>query len=183
MVVRAVYAEGVVKVLDFDEANSLHQDGYGTFKHRLLTLTPCEALYLLERDRIGVFEEGKELSFTELLGRLSSHDERLWTRYFVYRDLRMRGYVVREVEGKPSFLVYERGFFLKASPSYEVYALWEGSPQPIYRLLEILRRAEERGKAMKIAVVDRRGEVVYYTLREMDFSVRSSDNPPTSPRG
>ena len=181
---RAVYDEGVVTVPDFDEANSLHQDGYGVFENRRLLLTPCEALYLLERERIEVLDEKEaEMSLDELLSRLSSRDERLWTRYLIYRDLRMRGYVVKEVEGEDSFLVYERGAYHKASPSYEVYPLWEGSPQPIERLVEALERAEEEGKTMKIAVVDRRGEVIYYTVREMRFGLGGLGDSPAPPGG
>lgn len=179
LVIRAIYSQGVVRIPDFDEANSLYQDGYGSFKARRLTLTSCEALYLLEKGRIKVVDKEMELSFNELLGRLSSRDERLWTSYIVYRDLRIRGYVVREMEGEVSFLVYERGAYPKEAPSYEVYALWEGSPRPLYELIESLRRAEKGGRTMKIAVVDRRGELVYYTVREMEFEggCTSNDSP------
>jgi len=199
--VKALYIDGAILIPDFDEANSLHQDGYGSFKHRRLGLTPCEALYLLDRNRIEVYDErGVKLSFKELLRRLSprgglldrlgglirnllgrpSTSTSLWIRYLIYRDLRMKGYVVREEAN--SLLVYERGSYPRAPPSYEVYPLPEGMPQPIRRLMEALERAEEGGRTLKIAVVDRRGEVVYYTLREMDFSGRL-DDPKDSPGG
>ncbi len=195
-----MYIDGAVFVPDFDEANSLHQDGYGCFEQRRLRLTPCEALYLLDRNRIEVYDErGVKLSFKELLRRLSPKGGlrnrlgglvrnllggsptplSLWIRYLIYRDLRMKGYVVREEPH--SLLVYERGSYPRAPPSYEVYPLPEGAPQPIRRLLEALERAEEGGRTLKIAVVDRRGEVVYYTLREMDFSGSLGD--PRSPSG
>lgn len=186
---KAIQIDDGVIVEDFDEANRLHQDGYGGFHQRRLRLTPCEALYLLDRGRIEVYDEdGGRLSFQELLHRLSTPRRfrgglsalfrrllgrpqtptPLWIRYLVYRDLRVKGYVVREEDGR--LLVYERGSYPRAPPSYEVHPLWEGEPQPIRRLMDALKRAEEAGRVVKIAVVDRRGEVVYYTLREMDFS-------------
>jgi hypothetical protein len=40
---------------------------------------------------------------------------------------------------------------------------------PISRLGEVLDSAVEEERILRLAVVDRRGEVVYYTLSEMDF--------------
>lgn len=199
--IRALYIDGAILIPDFNEANSLHQDGYGSFKHRQLSLTPCEALYLLDRNRIEVYDErGVKLGFKELLRSLSSRcglwnrlrvlvrnllgrpstSTSLWIRYLIYRDLRMKGYVVREEAHL--LLVYERGSYPRAPPSYEVYPIPEGAPQPIRRLMEALKRAEKGGRTLKIAVVDRRGEVVYYTLREMDFN-EGLDDPKDPPGG
>ncbi|MBS7637851.1 tRNA-intron lyase [Candidatus Bathyarchaeota archaeon] len=170
----AVYTEaGVIVVPDLSDAGSLYQDGYGSFQDdHILTLKPFEALYLLERSRIIVLDERdrRGLSFGELLRRFSSEDQLSWTRYLVYRDLRSRGFVVKEGVGEAvDFFVYERGTYPKRPPKYMIHVICEGLPEPISRILEVLKAAEEDNKSLKIAVIDRRGEVVYYTIAELKF--------------
>ena len=172
--ISAVYTEGRVAVPARNEASSLYQDGYGSLlgDGRLLTLKPVEALYLVEKMRIAVIDEEsrRKLVFQELLWRFSSKNPLIWTRYLVYRDLRSRGFVVRDDPGLGvDFLVYERGAYGKRPPRYYVHAVWEGSPEPIRRLCEVLEAAGESSRTLRLAVIDRRGEVVYYTLSEREF--------------
>lgn len=173
-IISAIYSEGRVVVPAQNEANSLYQDGYGSLlgEGSLLTLKPVEALNLVERMKIAVLDEEsrKKLVFQELLWRFSSNDPLVWTRYLIYRDLRSRGFVVRDGPGPGvDFLVYERGSYGKKPPRYLVYAIWEGAPESIRHLTTALEATETAGRIMRLAVVDRRGEVVYYTLSEMDF--------------
>ncbi len=172
----AVYSDGRVVVPAQNEANSLYQDGYGSLltEGRLLTLKPFETLYLVESGRIAVIDEEsrEKLVFQELLWRFSSDGSNIWTRYIVYRDLRTRGFVARDGKGLGvDFLVYERGSYGKKSPRYMVYNVWEGAQESIRKLGDVLNTAEEDNKILRLAVIDRRGEIVYYTLSEMDFEV------------
>lgn len=172
--ISAVFTVDGVVIPAQNEANRLYQDGYGSFLEGgvLLTLKSFEALYLIERARITVIEEQNRrgLVFRELLQRYSSNDPNVWTKYLVYRDLRSRGFVVREGPGRGvDFLVYERGTFGRRIPQYIIYAIWEGAPKSIEHLNSILEAAEHEDKTLRIAVVDRRGEIVYYTLSELCF--------------
>jgi len=172
--ISAVLAEDRVVVPAQNDANSLYQDGYGSLstEERLLTLNAFEALYLVERRKIVVVDEAnrRRLVFQELLPRLSQGDPDTWTRYIVYRDLRERGFVARAgADADADLLVYERGMYGKRPPRYHVHMLWEGLRTPISRLGEVLDSAVDEGRILRLAVVDRRGEVVYYTLSEMGF--------------
>ena len=172
--ISAVLAEDRVVVPAQNDTNSLYQDGYGSLlaDERLLTLNAFEVLYLVERRKIAVVDEANRrmLVFQELLPLLSKGDPDTWTRYIVYRDLRERGFVARAgADSSADLLVYERGMYGKKPPRYHVYMLWEGLRTPISRLSEVLDSAVDDGRILRLAVVDRRGEVVYYTLSEMDF--------------
>jgi tRNA-intron endonuclease len=178
--ISAVYSEGRVVVPAQNEANSLYQDGYGSliFDSRLLTLRPFEALYLVEMGKVSILdEESRErLALQELLWRFSDGDPNIWTRYVVYRDLRARGFVAREGPGHGvDFLVYERGSFGRKTPRYLVYAIWEGAQESVGHLNEILVETEEAGMILRLAVIDRRGEIVYYTLSEMKFQITGGE--------
>ncbi|MFB0543895.1 MAG: tRNA-intron lyase [Candidatus Bathyarchaeia archaeon] len=168
----AVYRRNSVVVPALRESNSLYQNGYGSLlgEEDVLTLTPCETLFLVERGKLSVLsEETRELlSFNELLTRFIALDRLIWTRYLVYRDLRTKGFIVREGYGLGvDFLVYERGAFGTRPPTYLVFGVWEGEPKEMGELMDILKFAMEKGKILKIAVIDRIGEVVYYALQEL----------------
>jgi len=172
--ISTVLVEDSVIVPAQNDANSLYQDGYGSLstEKRLLTLNAFESLYLVERRRIAVVDEETRgrLVFQELLSRLSKDDPDTWTRYIVYRDLRERGFVARAGrDSNADLLVYERGMYGKRPPKYQIYTLWEGLRTPISRLSEVLDSSVGNERVLRLAVVDRRGEVVYYTLSEMDF--------------
>lgn len=170
----AVYTDKGIVVPAQNEANSLYQDGYGSLlkERRLLMLQPFEALYLVERMKIAVIDEGskEKVVFRNLLWRFSAEDPLIWTRFIVYRDLRTRGFVAKKGPGLGvDFLVYERGSYGKKVPRYLVYIIWEGTKEPVDNLCGVLDVAEKTDKILRLAVVDRRGEIVYYTLSEMGF--------------
>lgn len=168
----AVYRKDSVVVPVLRESNSLYQNGYGSLleEERVLTLTPCETLFLVERKKLIVISEEtrEQLYFNELFTKFTALDTLMWTRYLVFRDLRLKGFVVRDGYGLGvDFLVYERGEFGKRPPKYLVFATWEGEPKKMGELLDALMFAREKEKSIKLAVIDRRGEVVYYALQEL----------------
>ena len=159
--------DGAVVVVDPGAIDDLMRRGYGRLSDDGLLLDPWEALYLREKGRLEVLdsEEGREIDFQELLERLETIDKRAWAMYLIYRDLRERGYVVRGGFGPGLTLrLYARGEFGKKPARYIVYGILEGVPVQISGLEEALRMAQSYKKGLILAVVDRRGEVVYYSV-------------------
>ena len=76
-----------------------------------LELEILEALLLLERKRFRLYTEDQAtITFEDLLSITAGKDERIWTKYLIYRDLRQRGYVVRMGFGNGiDFRVFPRG--------------------------------------------------------------------------
>ena len=67
-----------------------------------------------------------------------------WVNYLVYRDLRSRGYVVREgFGGGIDFRIYERGAYGKDTAPYLVLNTQEGKPLPINDLAGALQQVSE----------------------------------------
>jgi tRNA-intron endonuclease len=164
----AVYTNREIIVPTQAEADSLYQDGYGYRRNKNHYLRGVETLYNVERGKIAVVDEesNKTLSFQELLHRLTRDEPGLWTSYIIYKDLRTRGFII-EIHDK-DFRVYERGDYGNKSPSYQLRIISEGKPESIETLLDELEAMKEP-MSMKIAVVDRRGEIVYYGLEEKDL--------------
>jgi tRNA-intron endonuclease len=88
----------------------------------------------------------------------------------VYRDLRSRGYVVREGFGAGiDFRIYKRGSYGKDTASYLVLGTQEGKPLPIEDLTSALQYCQSQKKELILAVMNRRGEIVYYTVSNLHF--------------
>ena len=150
------------------DADSLAQSGYGVRVEKTkLSLALYEALYLVSEKRLCVVSEDHEIDFQELLRKSRTEDPDIWSKYVLYRDLRSRGYVVREGSiGKLGFRVYERGTYPKKAAKYEVFSVREGDPVSVSHLNEVLRSAEGAKKKLIVAVIDRHGEIVYYSLTQ-----------------
>ncbi|MGB9733524.1 MAG: tRNA-intron lyase [Conexivisphaera sp.] len=136
------------------------------------TLEVYEALYLLERgDAIALGPDGSRLESLDLMRLGARRDDGFLTKYIVYRDLRNRGYVVREGYGIGNDLrVYRRGEYGREDARYLVMALEEGGRMPASRLTRSYLRALNLGKDLILAVVESRGDVVYYSIAQ--FNVR-----------
>lgn len=180
MRVKALFKEGRVLIPSREGANKIYGMGFGSMleSDEGLTLSPCDALYLVEKGKIDVVDasDGSKLSFNDLLSRFMEVDERVWTKYLIYRDLRSKGYVVRDGVGLGiDFQVYGKGEFGKSLPRYIVVGLCEGESRPISEIVRAVEEAETLGKELKLAVLDRRGEVVYYTVRRIDPSSEEAE--------
>jgi tRNA-intron endonuclease len=171
--VESVFRDNKVVVPSQEDAEFLLESGYGIQNEddKGSILISFEALYLLFDKRIRVIDEQNlNLDFQSLLKRFQEEDADSWTKYLVYRDLRSRGYVVRDGYGYGiNFRVYGRGEYGKKAARYIVFTVYEGRPIPITKLKQVLSIAESSKKNLILAVVDRRGEIVYYTLQSLNL--------------
>lgn len=147
---------------------------YGTKQHDgTLILSPVETMFLLERGRIDLFEEttGSQMNLYQYLQR--SHDAHpdLWTHYLVYRDLRSRGYIVKEgISEEIPFRVYPRGGEIgKDTSKYLIHIVKEGVPIELTRLDKSTTTAKGVGKRLILAVLNRQGEATYYQVSQVSI--------------
>ena len=160
-----------VRVAEKSSIDSLSQRGYGTEEDGNFNLTFYEALYLLDKQLLDIKDEdGKAADFQHLLQLYEAADENAWVKYLVYRDLRSRGYVVREGFGSGiDFRIYERGAYGKDTAQYLVMSTLEGKPLPTQNLLNAVQQCQSQKKELLIAVMNRRGEVVHYSVAPLSF--------------
>lgn len=157
---------GSLRLLKDEVGNHLLRD-YGEVKRKYIYLHPLEALYLVFTNRVQARRRGRILTFDELMEVFGSIDPDIFSRFLVYRDLRSRGYVVKPGYGEAiDFLLYDRGDYPEKPAKYRVIGVDEGHPISILKLMDILRFTIMGKKELKIAVIERRGEVVYYTLKQ-----------------
>jgi tRNA-intron endonuclease len=147
---------------------------YGTKEQDgTLRLSPVETMFLLERSRIDLFDEttGVQMNLYQYLQR--SHDAHtdLWTNYLVYRDLRSRGYIVKEgISEEIPFRVYPRGGEIgKDTSKYLIYIVREGVPIELTKLDKATTTAKGIGKRLVLAVLNRQGETTYYQVSQVSI--------------
>lgn len=162
---------GRVFVERSEEFGELEQVGYGEREGKKLVLKDYEALYLLHTSRLRLKDErGEEISFDGLAEASQLRSRESWTKFIIYRDLRTRGYVVKEGFGFGTDLrVYERGDFPDKAAKFVVFALDEGTKKKVEELSESVRQIVKMGKEAIVAVIERRGEVIYYRVGRANF--------------
>jgi len=160
-----------VTVSDQSSIDALTSRGYGMLEDKVFTLTLFEALYLMDKGMLEVKDEGdKAADFQTVLHRYEAINENGWVNYLVYRDLRSRGYVAREGFGAGiDFRIYERGAYGKDTAPYLVLSTQEGKPLGIDELKDALQRCQSQKKELILAVMNRRGEIVYYSVSQLKF--------------
>jgi tRNA-intron endonuclease len=160
-----------VRVTDQSSIDALISRGYGTLENKVFTLTFFEALYLLDRGMLEIRgASDKIVDFQEMLQCYGTKNDNAWANYIVYRDLRSRGYVVREGFGcKIDFRIYERGSYGKDAAPYLILSTQEGKPIPINDLANVLQQCQNQKKELILAVINRRGEIVHYSVSQLTF--------------
>jgi tRNA-intron endonuclease, archaea type len=166
-----VLVEKGIRITEQSSIDALTNRGYGTVENKIFTLAFYEALYLQDKGMLEVKEAGgKKVDFQNLLHEYSAVNENAWVNYLIYRDLRGRGYVVREGFGVGTeFRIYERGSYGKENAAYLVVGTQEGKPLPIQDLTNALQQVQSQKKELVIAVMNRRGEIVYYAVSQLNI--------------
>jgi tRNA-intron endonuclease len=146
------------------ELMELRERGFGELKGGRLHFAPYESFYLLEKQKIIVLDKcsERELELRDLVRKFSVGKPETWIKYLVYRDLRDRGYIVRESIKAFDFDIYGKGPLRRL-----ISIVYEGGEASLRKLGGLLRYAEAEKKELILAVVDRRTDIVYYTLSSL----------------
>jgi len=150
--------------------HELEIKGYGELDDGKLVLKFFEALYLLYAQKLILKKGKKTIDFDSLMVTCKKQDSETLTKFLIYRDLRNRGYVVKDGFGFGSdFRVYERGHFGEKGAKFLVFGLNEGQQEKMGNLQKKIEEITQMGKEPIIAVIERRGEVIYYKINRMNF--------------
>ena len=170
-VIEAVLRGERAAVEDAGRFGELEQVGYGEREGKKLFLKDYEALYLLFTGRLTLTDgKGKKVSFDHLAELCQARARDSWTKFIIFRDLRSRGYVVKDGFGFGTDLrVYERGDFPDKAAKFVVFAMDEGTETKVDDLSESVRQIVKMGKEAIVAVIERRGEVIYYKVSRANF--------------
>ncbi len=169
-VVNAQMVSNVACISDNDMIHALVQKGFGDMDEKNLLLKSFETLYLLYVNRLVLKKNKKQVDFNSFMSICQKDDCEILTKFLIFRDLRNRGYVVKDGFGFGSdFRVYERGHYGEKGAKFLVFGLNEGQQEKMGNLQKKIEEITQMGKEPIIAVIERRGEVIYYKINKMNF--------------
>lgn len=149
-------------------------------KPKRLELELVEASYLIEKEKLKVFEKRKgkrkkRLSFKDLVTIGTENVNEFHTQFMVFRDLRERGYLVKTgFKFGAHFRVYERGVKLKRGPKaahehtkFVVHCVPEESAFSLPEMSRAVRLAHNIRATFAWAVLDKEGSPTYYVIQRL----------------
>ena len=168
-----VHGELVSDQTCISDENMIHEldlKGFGEIEKEKLFLKSFETLYLLYTKRLILKKNKKQIDFDIFMSIYQKIDSEILTKFLIYRDLRTRGYVVKDGFGFGSdFRVYERGHYGEKGAKFLIFGLNEGQQEKMGNLQKKIEEITQMGKEPIMAVIERRGEVIYYKINKMDF--------------
>ena len=169
--------DDIVVISDQKEGSQIYNKGnYGyPISKGGLNLDLLEATYLLESKRLEVTNKGRNVSFEELFKHSSSIHEDFDIRYMVFRDIRSRGFVVKNETGDFDFSVFPRGKTISNSrPEFMVKAVSERTAFDMHTFHDNVRKTQTKEKKLLYAVVDEEGDLTYYVVSSKQMTGRVS---------
>lgn len=158
----------IIKDTKFQD--QLRNKGFGEVFNKEYLLSNLEALYLLQNNKLSITGVNKRYDFSLLLKSILKKDDKILSKYLIFRDLRSKGYVVKEGFGfGADFRIYERGEYGKKQSKYVSIGINEGTNIVAMDFVETIEQIEAMGKEAVIGVIERRGEVIYYKTSKVTF--------------
>jgi tRNA-intron endonuclease len=144
-----------------------------------LELEPIELIHLIDWKRvIAKNAAGERIQASNIVSELMEKAPELWVNYLVFRDLRSRGFAVRQgFGGGLGFRVYARGDKPGTTPAKQlIYVLKEGVSITLDELDRVTEAASAARKKLVFALVDQNGEVNYYRVSQTILENRSGES-------
>jgi len=164
--------DDIVVISDQKEGGQIYNKGnYGyPISGGGMNLDLLEATYLLEAKRLEIFRNGSQLTFEEMFDYSSSIHEDFDIRYIVYRDIRERGFVVKNETGDFHLSVFPRGKLISNSrPEFLVLAVSERTAFSMDDFAEAVDMTVKKGKKLLYSVVDEEGDLTYYVVSKKEM--------------
>lgn len=142
--------------------------GFGEKTEQGIWLFPEEALYLAEKGKLGLVKK-RSLTIEGVRRHFSKSVSNFLTRYFAYRDLREKGFVVKAgSKYGADFRLYEKGVKPTSGErehsKYLIWVLGEDDFLEMKNLIGINRVSHSVKKRLILAVIDKENDVTYLQL-------------------
>ena len=139
----------------------------GEIKKDKVNYSVLEALYLLENGKLDILDgRNKIIEFDTVVKKARKKSPNFWARYCVYKDLRVRGYIVKTaLKFGADFRVYDRGIKPgEGHATWIVYPVYETDVLTWYDFAAKNRVAHSTRKKLLLGIVDGEDDVTYYEI-------------------
>ena len=142
-----------------------------------LQLDLLEAVFLVGENKLKVFHKKKELDFQNLVQSALNEYPHFELRYLVFRDLRKRGYAVKQVQDKKniSFSIQtpktQKPF--REKPQH-ICVFSERDTITIDTIKTIIQTSGQKNNSVWIIIVDEEGDITYYDVSFIELKGQTS---------
>lgn len=151
-----------------DESRELYDNSkFGELKEEKIHYSLVESFFLLEKNKAVITDnKSKEISADEFIRKAEKAEPNFWVRYCVYKDMRLRGYIVKTAfKFGADFRVYDRG--VKPGEDHAkwiLYPVHESETLTWYEFSAKTRVAHSTRKNLLLGIVDDENDVTYYSI-------------------
>lgn len=126
-----------------------------------------EVLFLVENGKMDVFSRAKKISEKDLAKKLHRIDKKIQIKYPVFRDLRIKGYIVKTaLKFGADFRVYPKGLKPKEEHAKWIVFVDSESKRITWHEFSAKNRvAHSTKKNLLLAIVDEEEGITYYEVR------------------
>ncbi|MCS7134304.1 MAG: tRNA-intron lyase [Candidatus Pacearchaeota archaeon] len=165
--IKAIFV-GEIVTSNTQEAFELYEKSrFGELVDGKIHYPLVEALYLMEKGKMEVYEGRKKLTPEKFLEKAKKMEPNFWHRFRVFSDIRNRGYIIKTaLKFGADFRVYGRG--VKPGEKHAKWILFpvhETSGLTWYEFAAKTRVAHSTKKRLLIGIVDNEGDVTYYEIK------------------
>lgn len=153
-----------VIIKDENAHNLYNKRYYGNLTDSGLELSFIEALFLLTKNKIEIYDDDKLITKEDLTDII--RQKHIFSHYLVYKDLRIRGYIIKTgFKYGSDFRIYERGHAPGDGHSnFLVKILSEEQEIKVRDFSSYVRVAHGVRKTLLLAVVDDEYDITYYDI-------------------
>ena len=153
-----------VIVKDENAHNLYNKRYYGNLTDSGLELSFIEALFLLTKNKIEIYDDDKLITKEDLTDII--RQKHIFSHYLVYKDLRIRCYIIKTgFKYGSDFRIYERGHAPGDGHSnFLVKILSEEQEIKVRDFSSYVRVAHGVRKTLLLAVVDDEYDITYYDI-------------------
>jgi tRNA-intron endonuclease, archaea type len=144
-------------------------NAFGEIKQGLVFYSFFEALYLIEKEKADLFiqqnqlnKKNQKITQNELLKIILKKDKEFQVKYFVFKDLRNKSYIVKTgSKFGLEFRVYDKGK-INSHARWVVYIAKQSSKTNWKEFILSSRIAHSTAKKLLIAIIDSEENIIYY---------------------
>jgi tRNA-intron endonuclease len=164
--IKAVFSGEGVLSNSKEAANLYGTSRFGEILEGKVHYSLVEALYLVQKGKMNVHVKSRKLSFQKFMNLCLEIDNRIQTKFLVFRDMRNRGYIVKTaLKFGAEFRVYNKG--VKPGEDHALWILYpvhENNSLTWHDFSAKNRVAHSTKKNLLIGIVDEEGDVTYYQV-------------------
>ena len=158
---------GIVSSNDSNSYSLYEKSCFGEKISGKIHYSLLETFFLMEKQKIEVLIKNKKISKEDLLKKFQKIDKKFQIKYFVFKDLREKGYIVKTaLKFGAEFRVYE-----KSSKPGKKHAKWivftdqESKKLTWHEFSAKNRVAHSTKKNLLLAILDEEGSISYYEIK------------------